>query len=256
MKKLFIILCASIFAIISCEQENVSTIYEPGSPYVAFSSPVVSENILSAENGFSINVQVVRSELSAPATATISLEMNENIEGVFALESNTVTFAEGEGTAYVKIIPVVEPSLIDPTKTFTFHLTLNGENVSKLYATTLYKASFEYTPIGSGIFTSLFFGEGTVPAEWPVDVEKLEVGNLILYKLKGLYETGYDITLIAEGENVVVKDQPAWNYDAEYGDVYITGNGSINGKKITMEITHYIPDIFAWDSKTEIFTLP
>lgn len=256
MKKIFIILCASIFTISSCDQENLSTIYEPESPYVAFSSPVVSENVLSAENDFSVNVQIVRSELSVPVTAAISLEMNESIEGVFALESNTVTFEEGKGTAYAKIIPVIDPSLIDPTKTYTFQMTLNGDNVSELYNTATYKASFQFTPVGTGVFASIFFSESTEPEEWPVEVEKLEVGDLTLYKLKGLYESGYDITIITEGGNVTVNDQPAWYYDAEYGDVYITGNGSINGKTITMNLTHFIPDVYAWDPETEVLTLP
>jgi hypothetical protein len=251
MKHTYLILILFAMALFSCDQENLGTLYVPDAPYVAFSSPVVSGNVLSAENDFSVSVQLVRSSLSGSAAATIFLEMNENIEGVFELESNTVTFEEGEGTAYAKIVPVVEPDQIDPTKNYVFDLTLTGDNASALYNKTSYRASFRYTPIGTGTFTSVFFED-----EWTVDIEKLEVGSLTLYKAKGLYETGYDITIVVEGENVTVNDQAAWYYDDEYGDVYVTGTGTINGKTITMSLTHFIPDVYAWDPETEVLTLP
>ena len=251
MKHTYLILILFTIALFSCDQENMGTLYEPEAPYVAFSSPVVSGNILSAENDFSVSVQLVRSGLSGSATAAISLEMNDNIEGVFDLESTTVTFEDGKGTAYVKIVPLVEPGQIDPTKNYVFNLTLTGDNVSEFYNKTSYRASFSYTPIGTGTFTSVFFDD-----EWTVDVEKLEVGNLTLYKAKGLYETGYDITIIAEGENVAVEEQAAWYYDDDYGDVWITGSGTLSDKTITLSLTHFIPDVYAWDPETEILTLP
>ncbi|WP_372946741.1 hypothetical protein [Mariniphaga sp.] len=251
MKHTYLILILLAMALFSCDQENMGTLYEPDAPYVAFSSPVVSGNVLSAENDYAVRVQVVRSELSGSATATVSLEMNENIEGVFDLESNTVTFEDGKGSAYLKIVPLVEPGQIDPTKNYVFNLTLTGDNASEFYNKTSYRASFRYTPIGTGTFTSVFFDD-----EWPVDLEKLEVGNLTLYKAKALYETGYDITIVVEGENVTVNDQAAWYYDDEYGEVFITGTGTINGKTITMSLTHFIPDVYAWDPETEVLTLP
>ncbi len=251
MKHTYLILILLAMVLFSCDQENIGTLYEPDAPYVAFSSPVVSGNVLSAENDFSVNVQLVRSHLSGSATATVSLEMNEIIEGVFDLESTTVTFEDGKGKAYVKIVPQVEPGQIDPTKTYVFNLTITGENASELYNKTSYRASFRYTPIGTGTFTSVFFED-----EWTVDIEKLEVGSLTLYKAKGLYEAGYDITIVVEGENVTVEEQAAWYYDDEYGDVWISGTGTINGKIITMSLTHFIPDVYAWNPETEILTLP
>jgi len=251
MKIKIILLFVLALTLFSCDQENIGTLYQPETPYVAFSSPVVSENVLSAENAYSVSCRIVRSDLSGAATANVVLEQNDNIEGVFTLESSTVTFEDGKGTASVKIVPLVEPALIDPTKTYVFNLTLTGDNVSEFYNTTSYRASFEYTAIGSGIFTSAFFED-----EWDVDIEKLEVGNLTLYKIKGLYEAGYDITIIAEGENVTVEGQAAWYYDDEYGEVFVSGDGTINGKVLTMNLVHYIPEVFAWEPATEILTLP
>ena len=127
MKPTYLILILFSMAIFSCDQENMGTLYEPEAPYVAFSSPVVSGNVLSAENDFSVNVQLVRSHLSGSATATVSLEMNANIQGVFELESNTVTFEDGKGTAYLKIVPLVEPGQIDPTKNYVFNLIITDD---------------------------------------------------------------------------------------------------------------------------------
>jgi len=251
MKNTKIILFVLALALVSCDQENIGTLYLPIKPYVAFSSPVVSENILSAENGYSVRCQIVRSDLKTATSANVILEMNDNIDGVFALESSTVNFEDGKGTAYAKIVPLVEPSQIDPTKTYVFNLTLSGDNVSDLYKTTMYKASFAFTPIGSGIFTSAFYED-----EWPVDVKKLVVGDLTLYKVKGLYEAGYDITIVVQGENVTVEGQAGWKYDDEYGDVYVSGSGTANGKVLTMSLVHYIPEVYAWDAATEVLTLP
>jgi len=251
MKNIYIILIALALALVSCDQENMGALYEPEVPYVAFSSPIVPANVLSADNNFSVSVQIVRSSLTTATTATVELEMNDNINGVFELESNSVTFENGKGEAYIKIVPIVDAALIDPTKTYVFNLTLTGDNVSELFNQTTYKASFQYTPIGSGIFTSAFFGD-----EWSVDIEKLEVGDITLYKVKGLYESGYDITIIVNGGEVTIEDQPAWFYDSDYGDVYISGSGTLNGKVMTLLIEHYIPDVGGWDPETEVLTLP
>jgi len=250
MKKIVLIVFIAI-SLFACDQENIGTLYEPEAPYVAFSSSIVPENILSADNNYSVIVQIVRSDLSTATTANVLLEMNDNIEGVFDLESNSVTFENGKGEAYIKIVPVVEAASIDPTKAYVFNLTLTGDNVSSLYNKTTYKASFQYTSIGAGTFNSMFFEN-----EWSVDIEKLEVGNLVLYKTKGLYEDGYDITIIVDGENVTVEGQPAWYYDDEYGEVYVSGSGTISGKVLTLSLTHYIPDVYAWDPATEVLTLP
>ena len=251
MKKIYLILFSLAIIFFSCDQENMGTLYEPEAPYVAFSSPVVSGNVLSAENDYTVSVQVVRSDLSGTATANVSLEMNENIEGVFDLESNAVTFEDGKSSAYLKIVPLVEPAQIDPTKNYVFNLTLTGDNASALYNKTSYRASFRYTPIGTGTFTSVFFDD-----LWTVDVEKLEVGSLTLYKAKGLYEAGYDITIVVEGENVTVEEQAAWFYDDDYGDVFVAGSGTASGKVLTMSLEHYIPGVGGWPPETEVLTLP
>lgn len=239
---------------VSCDQDNIGTVYEPEKSYVAFSSPVVAENALSADNNFSVNVQIVRSDLNEATTAEVELEMNGDIEGVFALQSGTVTFNAGEGKAYAKIVPLVAPTEIDPTKSFKFELTLTGENVSDLYNTTTYTASvkLDYANVGAGNFVSQFFED-----EWPVDLLKADLGNnVMLYKAKDLYGEGYDVVLVVNGSNVTVSEQPAWYYDDEYGEVYVTGEGTISGKEITLSLTHFIPDVYEWDPATEVLTLP
>lgn len=251
MKNISFIFLVVALAFASCDKENIGTIYEPNESYVAFSSSIVPENILSAENNFSVSVQIVRSDLTTATTANIELEMNDNISGVFDLESNSITFENGNGTAYVKIIPIVDAAQIDPTKTYVFKLTLTGDNVSPFYGETTYKASFKYTPIGSGKFVSEAFGD-----EWSVDLEKLEVGSMILYKARNFYEEGYDITIVVNREEVTIEPQAAWYYDSENGDAYITGSGTANGNVLTMAIEHYVPGVGSYGEYVEILTLP
>lgn len=250
MKRIFLIPFILTLILASCDQDNTGTIYQPEKPYLAFVSSIVPENILSAENNFSVKVPIVRSSLTSPATAEVILEMNDNIDGIFTLESNTVNFEDGEVTAYINIVPVVDASQIDPTKTYVFNLTLTGDNVSRLFGETTYRASFKYTPIGTGNFVSDAFGD-----EWPVELEMLQVGSLTLYKAKSLYEDGYDITIIVEGENVTINPQPAWFYDVGQ-DAFITGTGTISGKVLSIEIEHYVPDDFSYGAYSETLTLP
>lgn len=254
MKNIYLIIIAMALALFSCDQENIGTIYEPGAPYLAFSTEVVPENILSAETNYSVNVQLVRSDNSGTETANIELEMNDDIQGVFNLESNSVTFQDGEYVAYAKIVPVIEPSQINPVKMYKFKLTLTGDNVSELFNTTTYTAFFEidYVEAGTGDFVSEFFEDA-----WSVDILKADLGdNLTVYKALGLYQGGYDIVIVVSGNNVNVAGQAAWYYDDEYGDVFVEGGGTINGKELNLSLTHYIPDVHAWDPATEILTLP
>ncbi len=251
MKNLALYLLVLVVALSSCDQENIGTIYEPDNAYVAFSSSIVPENVLSADDNYSVSVQIVRSDLSASTTANITLEMNDDIEGVFALESNTVTFEDGEGTATAKIVPLVDAAEIDPTITYVFKLTLNGDNVSPLFNTTTYKASFKYTAIGSGYFVSEAWGD-----EWSVEMQMLEVGSVTLYKLKDLYEGGYDITIIVSGNDVTIAPQPAWFYDSDAGDAYVQGSGTKSGNVLSMSIEHYVPDLGSYGYYSEVLTLP
>lgn len=200
-------------ALFSCDQENMGTIYEPGSPYVAFSSEIVPENILSAENNFSVSVQIVRSDLTGATTANVELEMNDDINGVFALESNSVTFEDGKGTANVKIIPVIDAALIDVSKTYEFNLTLDGDNVSEFYNETTYRAFFSLTfkPFGTGTFSSELFGD-----DWPVEIEKAEEAEV--YRIIDCYVEGYDITFSVDNENNIRYSTQEIGYvDPDYG---------------------------------------
>jgi hypothetical protein len=251
MKKIILILTAFALVMTACDQDNTGVIYEPDSPYVAFASSVVPDNVLTADNNFSVTCVLVRSDAAGSMTASIELEMNAGIEGVFDLESNTVTFEDGKTTAYVKIVPLVSPSQIDPTKSYVFKLTITSDNASELYNTATYKAGFKFSYVGTASFNSEFFED-----TWDVEVYKLVVGTQTLYKLKELYDTGNDVTVIVEGNTITVADQVAWYYDDEYGDVYVTGSGTISGKVLTMHLTHYIPEVYAWDPATEILTLP
>ncbi|MCK3683250.1 hypothetical protein [Maribellus sp. YY47] len=254
MKKLYFILLILGLAIVSCDQDNIGEIYKPEAPYVAFASSVVPQNFLSADNDYSVMVQIVRSDLSGSTTANISLEMNDDIEGVFDLESATVTFTDGQAKAYAKIVPVIPTDQINPAKMYKFKLTLTGDNVSELYNTTTYTALFniEYQDAGTGDFNSDFW-----PGAWPVDLLKADLGNdLIVYKAIDLYEEGYDIVIVVSGGNVTVSGQAAWYYDDDYGDVFVSGTGTVSGKVLTLKLTHYIPDVYAWDEATETLTLP
>ena len=204
-----------LVVLVSCDQENIGTLYEPQMPYVAFSSSIVPENILSAENNYSVSVPIARSNLNEQTIAEISLEMNDNIDGVFGLESTSVSFAEGEGIAYAKIIPLKDLSQIDVSKVYEFNLTLVGENVSEFYNHTTYRASFLLTfeTFGTGTFSSEFFGD-----QWTVQVEKALEAEV--YRIVDCYIEGYNISFSVDNENNVFYSPQQTGYvDPDYGMV-------------------------------------
>lgn len=253
MKKIYLALIVFVLAIVSCDQDNIGVLYEPGGPYVAFSSSIVVNNFLTAENNYSVTVQIVRSDNTSSETVGVSLEITEDIDGVFALESNTVTFNAGENVAYVKVIPLVEPTGISPGVTYNFNLSLSDTNVSEIFGETTYKASLkvDFTPIGTGIFTSEFFGD-----VWEVEILEANLGSVKLYKAIGLYEAGYDIIFIVDGTAVTVNEQATWYYDDDLGEVFLEGSGKLMDGELIVSLTHFIPGIHAWDPATEVLTLP
>ncbi|QIA09370.1 hypothetical protein [Draconibacterium halophilum] len=189
--------------------------YEPEMSYVAFSSSIVPENILSAENNYSVSVQIARSNIDEQTSAQVSLEMNDNIEGLFGLESTSVTFAEGEGKAYAKIVPLVDISQIDVSKVYEFKLNLLGDNVSEFYSQTTYRASFLLTfeSIGTGTLSSEFFGNETT-----VQLEKALEADV--YKIIDCYTEGYTISFSVDNDNNIFYATQQTGYeDPDYGMV-------------------------------------
>ncbi|WP_167605285.1 hypothetical protein [Maribellus sediminis] len=251
MNKIYLLLMLFALALASCDQDNIGTIYEPDGPYVSFATSVVPDNVLSADNNFSVNCVLVRSDLKGSATANIELEMNADIEGVFALENNSVTFEDGKGTAYVKIVPLVSPDQLDPTKAYVFNLTITSDNASELFNTATYKAGFKFDYVGTANFNSEFFED-----IWDVEVYKLVVGSKTLYKLKELYDVGIDVTVIVENNIITIEEQVGWYSNTYESDVHVLGSGTMSGKVLTMTIEHLIPDLGSYGEYNEVLTLP
>ena len=262
MKKIFSILIILTAALVSCDQKNIGTLYEPGGSYFAFSSSVVPDNTLSADNNYSVMVQIVRSDLSGTATADVSLEMNDNIDGVFALESSSVSFADGEGIAYAKIAPVVDLSLIDVSKVYEFKLSLVGENVSEFYNTSTYRASFLLTfePFGTGVYSSELFGD-----EWPVQIEKAAEADV--YRIIDCFVEGYDFTFSVDQDNNVFYSTQQTGYidgdngmvslempDAEEPDSYYMGEPYREGN-VFYFLTHFSVEGGSYGHWYELLTL-
>ncbi|WP_347838516.1 hypothetical protein [uncultured Draconibacterium sp.] len=262
MKKIHLLLIVFVLAFVACDQDNIGELYETNS-YVAFSSSIVPENILSADNNYSVSVQIARSDLNEQTTAQVALEMNDNIEGYFGLESSSVNFADGEGTAYAKIVPLVDISQIDVSKVYEFKLTLEGDNVSEFYNETTYRASFllTYQSIGSGTFSSEFFG-----GEWTVQIEKALEADV--YRILDCYTEGYNISFSVNSENNIFYSTQQTGYvDEDYGmvsiempdadepDSYYMGEPYRDGKTCFL-LGRFTVDAGSYGHWYEVVTLP
>lgn len=102
-------------------------------------------------------------------------------------------------------------------------------------------------PVFAGIFESVFFEDS-----WPVEVEM--VPDINYYNVREMYDTGYDIRLQVSNTSVTIASQPAW-YNPNYGDVYIQGSGTFDGKVFTLKIQHSVPGVGSWAATTEVLTL-
>lgn len=257
MKKIFLAIILMGTVLLSCDQENIGTLFDnEGNDYVAVGTVKIDEPIaLLLEDNFSFKFPLHRTNLSINGT-TAEVELSSsNGEGVFMLESSTVTFADGEGVAHVVIVPVSSDG-IDPATTYSFTLTVVGDNASPMNNEATFSAQMvlEYTPLGEGYFYSEFW-----PGVWEQAVEK--ANGLELYKAVGLYESGKDILFSVSGDKVVVAYQKAWNYDASYGDVYASGEGTVSvvgGKTLfTVELEHYLPSAdYSFGTGIETLELP
>jgi len=255
MKKILFPILLLMIVLISCDQDNEGPLFDTkGIDYVAVGvTAIEAPYALNNENGYSIMFPIHRSDKSKSGTvANLSLEGSD----LFELESSTLTFEEGSGLVYAKVI-TLDNSALDPAMIYSFTLTVTGDNASLLYNTAEFSAQLELSlsSLGTGAFTSTFFEDN-----WGVEV--LKADGLEIYKVMGLYEEGSDILIIenAATGTVSIPDQKAWYHSAGY-QVYVKGTGSVSvngdGKKVySMDLEHFIPDVINWGAWPEVLVFP
>ena len=244
----------------SCDQENIGAIYEPTKANVSFI--VGEQNATTEESNLTVPVAIGRAITDGSYTANVTI--TDATEGV-TLKSNQVTFAPGEGMAYA----IVE--IANMQKGTNYSCTLNLSDAEKQTANTDFGTQLTTTKVnvmcdynwinmGNGFYSSPEWWE----EEFDVPIQHAEGTNI--YRMIGLFQSGYDIQFTIEGDKVYVTPQPSW-YHSSYGDIYLVGDANDNAdgyagpydaatKTVTFILYHYVPGVGGFGTFVDTLTMP
>lgn len=244
----------------SCDTDNVGAIYEPTEANISF---IVAEQSATTEaENLTVPVAIGRAITDGAYTATVT--MSDASDGV-TLKSNQVTFADGEGMAYA----YVDIANMQKGTMYTCTLTLSDDDVKtantkfgeQVTSTTVnVMCDYNWLSLGNGFYSSPEWWE----EEFYVPVQQAEGTNI--YRLIGLFQSGYDIQFTIDGSTVNVAPQASW-YHSSYGDVWLVGdaNDTADGyagtydaatKKVTFILYHYVPGVGGFGTFVDTLTMP
>ncbi len=245
----------------SCDQDNIGAIYEPTVANVSFIS--ASQSALTQESNLTVPVAIGRATTNGTYTANVT--MTDASEGI-TLKSQQVTFADGEGMAYA----VLEFANMEKGVEYTCNLTLSdadkstankdfGEQVSTTAVSVM--CDYNWINMGNGFYSSPEWWE----EEFDVPIRHAEGTNI--YRMMGLFQSGYNIDFTINDDNTVtVPGQPSWVHSS-YGAVWLVGdaNDTADGyagtydpatKKVTFILYHYVPGVGGFGTFVDTLTMP
>jgi hypothetical protein len=249
--------------ITSCDTDNIGATYTPYAQNVSFEAAKAIDTKIS-DTSSEFTVRLIRNITNGEYTAHYTA--SSETEGIFTDANNgTVTFADGQGVAYINI----KAANMERGNTYTYELKLSDADVAtadtiigKPITATKINVSCDYTwvTLGKGFYSSPDWWED----EYDVVIEKAEGTNV--YKVKDMLADGYDILFTIGSDNVVtVLPQASWFYSG-YGDVTLegAGEGYVAGtydpatKTIELTLTHILPAAgnYNFGTFTDTLTLP
>ena len=244
----------------SCDQDNKGAIYEPKVQNISFIA--AEQSTMTEEANLIVPVAVSRAMTNGTYTANVTL--TDASEGV-TLKSNQVTFADGEGIAYANL----EFTNMEKGVEYTCTLELSAADVAtantefgEQVATTNISVLCDYNwlNLGDGFYSSPEWWE----EEFYVPIQHAEGTNI--YRMIGLFESGFDIQFTIEGDKVYVPSQPSWVHST-YGKIYLVGdaNDTADGfagtydaatKVVTFILYHYVPGVGGFGTFVDTLTMP
>ena len=248
-------LVAGSFALTSCDQENEGAIYEPQYMNVTFMTP--SQYTMTGESSITVPVAVSRAMTNGEYTATV--EMADATPGM-SLKNQQVTFANGEGMAYVYVVV----SNMDKGATYTCTLNLTGVADTKnpdfgeqLTSTSIeILCDYNWIPAGIAEFTDYTWYDPPMTANIPVEnAEGTNMYRIVspLFYLYNGYEdnpdkSNFNFTLNADGSidfaeggflnwwgyvgYYVPSDYPSYCFIAQDGNTYDVNFLLLNGSDL------------------------
>lgn len=253
------------FALTSCNTDNEGAIYTPSFQNVSFEVENGSQ-IMTSNSTLTIPVRLVRASTTGTYTAHYTLIPNN--EGIFTDGSGgQVTFEDGNAEAFATI------NAANMVKGYEYKamLKLSDADVaqkdtitnSAIYTTIInVKCDWNWLTVGKGHYDSPEWWE----EDFDVDIVTAEGASPKLYKILGLFASGYDIEFtITDDNKVMVPKQGSWKHSS-YGVVSLVGDadGKAAGyagpydpatKKATFTLKHTV-SAGSFGTFTDILTMP
>ena len=253
-------------ALTSCDKDNVSTIYSSDAQNISFAEDNASA--LTKGTSVTVPVQITRSNTAEEYTVHYTLSTSDS--GVFTDQNNgTATFAKGEWSTTINVVASnmevgVEYTcdlILSDADANTGDTVLGTDNYTKSTITVM--RDYDWASIGYGFYSSPVWWE----AEFDVEIE--QATGTSAYKIKDLFDEGYDIQFTINSDNsVVVKPQASWYYSG-YGDVilqgdlyeddsYIAGKYNPATNTISLTLKHILPAAgdYVFGTFTDTLTMP
>lgn len=250
---------AAITLFASCDTDNEATVYSPTGVNISFMDKTVS----SITNDASIDIVVNLSRFGSSGEYTAHYTLSSDDKGIFTDANNgAAVYANGQ-----TITPVtIKAANMEKGVTYTATLTLSDADaatadtiVGKPVKKVVVEITRDYDWKDLGELTNLSgFNDGT---EVKVHVyESASSSGLKVYKFADLFAKGYDVLVKAtdaDATQFTVDNQVGWRYNSQYGDVYVKGSGTREGKQLTLSVEHVLPSIpYSFGVYNEVITLP
>lgn len=247
--KLFALAVISLSFFSSCNTDAEKPMYDVTKTEYAFARTLQSVEMLPTD-GNKIIVPIYRN--TTVGTSSVNVEMSASVEGLFTLANATATFEDGKASTDI-VINYDDINALAAGTTYKLTLSFAEENASpsKVNSITVSaQRKLTFKTIGTGVFTSEFFGES-----WEQPIEKAEEANV--YRLPDCYVSGFPIIFsVDDAGNITMGDQETGYVYSTYGMVSIhLVQSKIEGNTYKFAFKFFMPTASFTDIITETFEM-
>lgn len=266
MKKYIYGVVVAVFALFTaCNQDNEAAIYSSSFQSISFEMAAPAQ-VTVKSSSVEIPVRLIRANTADAYTAHYTL-IPEN-QGIFTdATGGQVTFEKGIAEAFVtlKANNMVGGNVYKAKVKLSDTDVAQADTVTKsaIAETTIsVKCDWNWVSVGKGHYDSPEWWE----EDYDVNILYAEGSSPKLYKIIGLFQSGYDIEFnITDDNKVMVAQQGSWVHSS-YGLVSLVGNADGNAagyagpydpatKKATFTLKHTV-SAGSFGTFTDILTMP
>ena len=254
-KSIFALGAAVLFAV-SCNVENVGTLYdfaEEGEGVSFLLNSVTDTEIAAAQTTYTVTVG--RRTTSGTATANLASTLPAEIK-----VPSSVTFADGQGSA--EIVIDLSAMLIGTSYKGNITIESNTDDLARTSLPCTFQKAYSWSAYGKAEITDDLVADvfGTENVTWTVDAEKadgVEVYRLLEpygpnfpYNEPGDYKLGAKWVIDCSDPNAVTFDKTYLGFDWGYGEfnVSVLQPGTFAGKVITFPVNGLVFNLPSYGS--------